>query len=165
MESEDVVVPKKRAVRKPRKPKTSVEPALQDNDNVAAIVTPTVNTIIVNHNHEAHELQFSPTVVAVSNTVTSPPDLTTVRRRGAEAPTPPSTLPVMSRFERAKIISERADQIAKGGIITFRNDTGEFETPIEIAKEELRRKTIPFSILRNMPDGTVEKWNVKDFLY
>jgi DNA-directed RNA polymerase I, II, and III subunit RPABC2 len=74
------------------------------------------------------------------------------------------TLPVMTRFERAKLLAQRAEQIAAGGPITFRNEA-KLDNPVEIAQEELRLKVIPFLIVRTLPDGTTEKWNAKDMLY
>ena len=73
-------------------------------------------------------------------------------------------LPVLTRFERAKLLSQRAEQLASGSAATFRNN-GEFESPVDIAQEELRRRVIPFFVIRVFPDGSQEKWNVKEFLW
>ena len=39
----------------------------------------------------------------------------------------------------------------------------ESKEPLDIAKEELKQKKIPFKIKRKLPNGNVEIWNISDF--
>jgi len=72
------------------------------------------------------------------------------------------TIPVISKFERTALISQRASQIASGSPLTFRNEQ-KLTNPIELAKEEFRLKTIPLRVVRILPDGTEEVWHVREF--
>lgn len=72
------------------------------------------------------------------------------------------TIPVLSKFEKTALISQRAAQIVSGSPLTFKNDQ-KLTNPIEIAKEELRLKTIPLYVIRILPNGTEEKWHVREF--
>jgi DNA-directed RNA polymerase subunit K/omega len=78
-------------------------------------------------------------------------------------PRPKQTIPVLSRFEKAALISQRSAQIASGSPLTFKNDVLKLTHPIDIAREEFRLKTIPLLVIRVLPDGTEEKWNVREF--
>ena len=71
------------------------------------------------------------------------------------------TNPFMTRFEKTKIIGERANQINKGGK-SFIKLNDDIIDGVIIAEMELERKKIPFIIRRPMPNGGSEFWNVKD---
>lgn len=109
-------------------------------------------------------LEMSTTSTCVEMNANNTATTTTRRRSTVATIAARRTLPVLTRFERAKLLAMRAEQIAAGGQVTFRNDTGEFVTPVEIATEELRRHVIPFYVVRTLPDGTVEQWHVRDFV-
>lgn len=71
------------------------------------------------------------------------------------------TYPIMTRFERAKILGLRTEQIARGADPMIDGDwTG--MSPSDIAQEELAAKATPFIIVRNLPDGSRELWRVRD---
>jgi len=72
------------------------------------------------------------------------------------------TSPIMTKFERAKILGIRAQQISMSAPIMV--EYGDETDPVEIAKKELREKKIPLIILRRLPDNTYEKWSVKDLI-
>ena len=72
------------------------------------------------------------------------------------------TRPYITKYERAKILGIRAQQIAHGA---------EAMVPVEdkisireIVKTEYRNKRIPLIIRRFLPNGNFEDWKLKDFL-
>ena len=71
------------------------------------------------------------------------------------------TNPYLSKYERARILGQRAKQIESGSE-PFINIP---ETVIDghiIAEMELIQKRIPFIIRRPIPNGSFEYWHVKD---
>lgn len=72
----------------------------------------------------------------------------------------------MTKYEHAKIIGIRAEQIARGAQ-PFVNDEikpGDRFDPIDIASRELNAGVLPFVVVRNLPDGTHEKWRLREFI-
>lgn len=71
------------------------------------------------------------------------------------------TLPILTRYEKAKILGVRAKQINNGSklFINVGKDVIEGHT---IALMELEQKKIPFIIRRPLPNGRSEYWQVKD---
>ena len=71
------------------------------------------------------------------------------------------TLPILTRYEKAKILGVRAKQINNGSklFINVGKDVIEGHT---IALMELEQKKIPFIIRRPLPNGRSEYWRVKD---
>ena len=68
----------------------------------------------------------------------------------------------MTKYERTKVLSERASQIDDGSVI-YLDDYSNFDNSYEIACEELKQKKIPFIIKR--PYGnTFEYWKLDDLL-
>jgi len=74
-----------------------------------------------------------------------------------------TTIPIMSKFERAKIIGYRATQISKGSPALI--DVKNISDPYEIAEKELSEKKTPIIIRRTLPDNTYEDWKVEEFLF
>ena len=72
------------------------------------------------------------------------------------------TQPYLTKYEKTKIISERAQQIANGGIPLIENPNV-YNTVYEIAIEELNQKKIPFIIKRPVSNG-YEYWKIEDFI-
>lgn len=72
------------------------------------------------------------------------------------------SLPVMTRFEKAKILGLRTEQVARGAEPVIDTDDIQVWDPSEIAQRELATKTIPFVIRRPMPDGSLEIWKITD---
>ncbi|KAI5192481.1 DNA-directed RNA polymerases I, II, and III subunit RPABC2 [Nematocida minor] len=72
------------------------------------------------------------------------------------------TSPIMTKFERAKILGIRAQQISMSAPIMV--EYGDETDPVEIAKKELKEKKTPLIVLRRLPDSTYEKWAVKDLI-
>ena len=70
------------------------------------------------------------------------------------------TIPVLTKYEEARIIGKRAMQISKGAYPLV--DVGNLENPVDIALKELREKKIPYIIRRPLPNGTYEDWRVDE---
>ena len=58
----------------------------------------------------------------------------------------------LTRFEVARIISARALQIALGAPVLVKSDKTD---AIELAKEEFRKKMVPVTIRRTLPNGEI----------
>ena len=72
-----------------------------------------------------------------------------------------TTLPILSKYEKTRIVGERARQINAGAAPLIQVD----ETIIDgylIALKELEEKKIPFIIKRPLPNGSVEYWRITD---
>jgi len=71
------------------------------------------------------------------------------------------TIPILSRYEKARILGERAKQLNAGAEPFVEID----ETLIDgylIALKELDEKKIPFIIQRPLPNGACEYWCLRD---
>lgn len=70
------------------------------------------------------------------------------------------TFPILSKYEKTKLIGLRVTQINKGSepYVTSKS----ILDPSLIAERELKEKKIPFIIKRPLPNGKYEFWNVKD---
>jgi len=71
------------------------------------------------------------------------------------------TLPILSRYERARILGERADQINSGAQPFIEIDDSMIDGYL-IAMKELEEKKIPFIVQRPLPNGGCEYWRIKD---
>ena len=71
------------------------------------------------------------------------------------------TLPFLTKYERTRILGQRASQINRGAkpFIPVKADVIDGYL---IAEEELNLKKIPFIIKRPMPNGGFEYWRVSD---
>ena len=73
------------------------------------------------------------------------------------------TSPYLSRYERAKVISIRAQQLSIGKQPQIEVDITNINH-LEIALQELKEKKIPNNIIRKLPDNTIEIWAAKDLI-
>ena len=71
------------------------------------------------------------------------------------------TIPYLTKYERAKILGQRAKQIETGAKPLVKVPENVIDAYL-IAELELREKRIPFIIRRPMPSGAFEYWNLKD---
>ena len=71
------------------------------------------------------------------------------------------TIPILTKYERARILGQRAKQIESGAKPLVKVPDNIIDGYL-IAELELREKKIPFVIKRPLPDGSSEYWNVKD---
>ena len=78
-------------------------------------------------------------------------------------PTKNTTKNILTKYEKAKIISNRAEQIQRNAPIYVDLDRTKF-SPIEIAIKELEQRTIPFMICRKLPNGLTEYFRLDDMI-
>lgn len=71
------------------------------------------------------------------------------------------TIPIMTRYERASIIGQRAKQLDSGAIPFIDLEPNEIDS-YYIAQKEFDQKKIPFIIKRPLPNGSCEYWKIKD---
>lgn len=72
-----------------------------------------------------------------------------------------TTLPFLTKYERARILGQRAKQLESGAKPFISVPENIIESNI-IAELELQQKKIPFIIRRPLPNGGFEYWNLKD---
>jgi len=72
------------------------------------------------------------------------------------------TLPFLTKYERARILGQRASQINAGAQPFVANIPSHVLDGHLIAEMELDLKSIPFIIRRPLPNGGCEYWRVKD---
>jgi DNA-directed RNA polymerase subunit K/omega len=82
------------------------------------------------------------------------------RRSGGADNVVRRSVPVLSRYEFAAIIGERAREIEAGGPITVK-DPGTSDAR-RIAYLEFLRGTCPKKLVREFPDGHKETWGLKE---
>lgn len=71
------------------------------------------------------------------------------------------TLPYLTKYERARILGQRAKQINSGAKVFVKVPENVIDGYV-IAQIELDQKRIPFIIRRPIPGGGCEYWNLKD---
>jgi DNA-directed RNA polymerase subunit K/omega len=71
------------------------------------------------------------------------------------------SMPILTKYERTRIIGQRAKQINQGARPFVDIPEGVIDGYI-IAEMELREKKIPFIIQRPMPNGSKEFWKLED---
>ena len=71
------------------------------------------------------------------------------------------TIPIMTKYEKAKILGQRTKQLNEGSQPFVTINKPVIDNSI-IAEEELYQKKIPFIIQRPLPGGGFEYWHVKD---
>ena len=71
------------------------------------------------------------------------------------------TIPYLTKYERARILGQRAKQIESGAKPLVKVPENIVDGHI-IADLELQQKRIPFIIRRPLPGGAFEYWNLKD---
>ena len=67
----------------------------------------------------------------------------------------------MTKYERARILGQRAKQIETGARPLVKVPENIVDSYV-IAELELQQKRIPFIIRRPIPNGGCEYWNLKD---
>ena len=71
------------------------------------------------------------------------------------------TLPILTKYERARVLGQRATQLDIGGKSLI-NVPDNIISSYLIAEEELKQKKLPFIIKRPIPNGGFEYWDVND---
>jgi len=73
-----------------------------------------------------------------------------------------STLPFLTKYEKARILGARALQISMGAPLCIEIE-GETD-PLDIASKELLKRKIPILIRRYLPNGSYEDWNLDELI-
>lgn len=74
-----------------------------------------------------------------------------------------TTYPFLTMYEKTKVISLRAAQLARGSYPFI--EVPEYLTDVyEIARAELEAKRLPYILKRPLPDGTYEYWRLADLM-
>lgn len=71
------------------------------------------------------------------------------------------TLPFLTKYEKARIIGARAEQLDCGGQPFIQVDANIINGRT-IAIMEFEQKKIPFILARPLPNGSIEYWNIQD---
>ena len=71
------------------------------------------------------------------------------------------TIPYLTKFEKARILGQRAKQINSGATPFVKVPESVIDGYV-IAEMELKEKRIPFIIRRPLPNGGSEYWSIKD---
>ena len=72
------------------------------------------------------------------------------------------TIPILTKYEKKKILGQRAKQIEEGHTPFIKIDN--IIDHYTIAQMELEQNKIPFIIRRPLPNGKAEYWRVQDLL-
>ena len=70
----------------------------------------------------------------------------------------------LTKYEKAKILGERAIQISNGAKVMVEVEKGVWD-PMIIAEKELREKKINYVVRRYLPDGSYEDWNLNELIF
>jgi len=114
------------------------------DDNMKANVISEYHPEMLHHNYE--EIEALTRITYVDEVISDP-----LHR----------TIPILTKYEKARVLGERAKQINSGAKPFVPVD----ETLIDgylIALKELEEKKIPFIIRRPLPSGACEYWKLKD---
>ena len=71
------------------------------------------------------------------------------------------TIPYLTKYEKARILGQRAKQINSGATVFVKVPEKVIDGYL-IAELELQEKRVPFIIRRPMPNGGSEYWSIKD---
>lgn len=83
----------------------------------------------------------------------SPPALTT---------TVPPAHRALTKYERAKVVGVRAEQLARGAQCFVDIDPDAPFDAYELAERELAARVIPLVVVRHMPDGSTQHLRIED---
>jgi DNA-directed RNA polymerase subunit K/omega len=72
-----------------------------------------------------------------------------------------TTQPFLTVFEKTKILGFRTNQLSQGAR-PFVRIPKHVKTYLEIAKQELEERRLPFIVKRPLPNGTFEYWRLSD---
>jgi DNA-directed RNA polymerases I, II, and III subunit RPABC2 len=106
-----------------------------------------------------------PPVVHASKTLTSLSDI-----MKNYDPKKNVTKPVITKYERAIVLGQRIEQLARGappfvdaGSLSS-TDQENRVSPEMIAERELLERKLPFVIKRTLPNGKAEYWRIEDMI-
>ena len=73
------------------------------------------------------------------------------------------TKPIMTKFEKAKILGIRSEMLSSGALSTI-DLPKNIDNSYDIAKMELEQKKVPLIVRRYLPDGSIEDWRVSELI-
>jgi DNA-directed RNA polymerase subunit K/omega len=79
------------------------------------------------------------------------------------AKNPKKTIPILNKYEKARICGLRLQQLAEGAKPTI--DPKGLKSINEIVDKEYKMRMIPFIIERSLPNGEKEYWKMEEFEY
>lgn len=71
------------------------------------------------------------------------------------------TSPILTKYEKTRIISERVQQLSNGGL-PFISNPESYSTVYDLALQELNMKKLPFIIKRTISGSNYELWKLED---
>lgn len=75
---------------------------------------------------------------------------------------PKKTVPFLNKFEKARIIGVRKQQLSNGAEPKI--NTLNLNNIDDIVEEELKQRKIPLVIRRKLPNGVFEDWKLDEFM-
>lgn len=72
------------------------------------------------------------------------------------------TLPILTKYEKARILGLRISQLNKGAKPYINIENHHIVDMHIIAEQELKKKKLPFIIMRPIPNGKKEYWKLED---
>lgn len=72
------------------------------------------------------------------------------------------TMPILTKYEKARILGLRISQLNKGAQPYFTISNRQIVDMHIIAEQELKKKLLPFIIMRPIPNGNKEYWKLED---
>ena len=89
--------------------------------------------------------------------------LSVVHRDALGAPVDPlhRTVPILTKYERTRVLGVRASQLANGAL-PYVKLAKPMLNELLIAEQELREQKLPFVIRRPLPNGGSEYWKLRD---
>ena len=124
------------------------------NEDVDKIANETLNSVV------EEETELLPTDISPVDTKFEIIDFTQEYKDSLGTKT---TLPILTKYEKARIIGQRASQIARN--MPAMISTKGLKDDIQIAEKELEAKKTPMIVRRLLPDGTHEDWRISEFLF
>jgi DNA-directed RNA polymerase I, II, and III subunit RPABC2 len=109
---------------------------------------------------------FESAIIPAYDEKDTKPFLSTIEEITHQATKNRRTLPILSKYEKAKIIGIRAQQISMGSYI-YLDNIETLSNPLDVAKEELRQKRTPLLVRRNIvgKKGTIfEDWRIEELI-
>ena len=73
-----------------------------------------------------------------------------------------TTVPFLTKYEKARVLGARAVQISQGSPL-FVEKEGETD-PLLLALKELNEKKTPITIRRFLPDDSYEDWSIDELI-
>ena len=70
----------------------------------------------------------------------------------------------LTKFERARVVGERAIEISNGSEIKVEIEANVWD-PLKIAEKELKQRKLDYVIRRYLPDNSFEDWRVNELIY